>query len=127
MSYISDRIFKIWSYSVSHSFLLLRSTNNEEDEVLREGYNIDIEFGGVGYLNLPVILQGISIQEIKEDIPEKFKRYLPSLGHRVFEIKSDETYYIIAGSYRVGKNNWGDNEDRIFNPSLEYDEILATS
>jgi hypothetical protein len=125
MSYISNRIFKIWSYSVSHSFLLLRSNGNS-DEILEENYNIDIEFGGVGYMDLPAILRTISIQEIKDNIPEKFKKYSRSLGYKVFAIKSDETFYVVAGSYRVGKNKWG-NEDRILNPSLEYDEILATS
>jgi hypothetical protein len=128
MSYTSNRVFKIWAYSVSHSFLLLRSSNNEEDEIkaMQEGFNIDIEFVGVDYLDMPAILQGISIEELKENIPEKFSQYQNSLGHRVFEIKSKNNYYIVAASYQVGKNNWL-NEDRILNPYLEYDEILATS
>jgi hypothetical protein len=128
MSFISNRVFKLWAYSVSHSFLLLRSPNNEEDEVkaMEEGYNIDIEFVGVDYLDLPSILRGIEINELKENIPEKFNHYSILKGYKVFEIKSDKTYFIVAANYLVGKNNWV-NEDRMLNPTLEYDEILTTS
>jgi hypothetical protein len=128
MSYTSNRVFKIWAYSVSHSTLLLRSTNDEEDEVkaMSDGFNIDIEFSWVGYLDLPRKLSGVSIEELKENIPEKFSQYTASLGYRVFKINSDKTYYIVAGNYVVGKNNWL-NEDRILNAYLDYDEIIATS
>jgi hypothetical protein len=128
MSYRSNRVFKILAYSVSHSFLLLRSSNNEDDEIkaMQEGYNIDIELVGVGYIDLPAILHGIEINELRSNIPEKFSKFSASLGYRVFEIKSDKTYFIVAANYLVGKNNWI-NEDRILNPTLEYDEILATS
>lgn len=126
MLYTSDRIFKIWSYSVSHSILLLRSTNDEEDEgkAMKEGFNIDIEFTGVGYLDIPVMLKGISVNKIEEY--KKFDKYSARLGYKIFEIKSDRDYFIIASSCVVGKNNWI-NEDRLINPYLHYDEVLATS
>jgi hypothetical protein len=130
MIYESDRSFQIWAYTVSHSFLLLRSPMILEDV---DGYsfsmnhNIDIEFSGVGYVDLPDMMHGVWIEEIIQDIPAKFNRYSASLGYKVFEIKSAEhSFYIVAGGCRVGKNNWV-TEDRVSNFMLKYDEILASS
>jgi len=90
-------------------------------------YNMDIEFWGVGYLELPDTLKGIIIKEIMESIPEKFRKYSNSLGYKVFEIKSEGSlFYVVAGGCRIGKNNW-DSDNRISNPNLEYDEIVANS
>ncbi len=131
MSYKSDNTFQMWSYSVSHSVLILRSPNNQDgaiEEVAAEvPYNIDVEFEGVAYLDLPDLIHGIEIQEIQQDIPNKFSIYSTSIGYRIFQIKSfNQYYYIVAGSYRVGKNTWL-NEDRTKNIFLEHDEILAES
>lgn len=128
MLYSSDRVFKFWAYSVSHSFLLIRSTNWEENDEgnMIEGFNIDIEFVGVGYLDIPVILKGLSIRELDDDIPEKFSGYPRGIGYKVFEISADKQYYIVAGNCVVGKNTW-QNDDRMNNPALEYDEIIAIS
>jgi hypothetical protein len=114
----------MWAYSVSHSSLLLRSSYNPDED--RRGFNIDIEFAGVDYLDLPMILNGISIEELKENLPEKFSRYQDPLHYRVFQIKSDTNYYVVAANYLVGKNKWID-KDRMIDPFLKYDEILATS
>ncbi|SEJ26017.1 hypothetical protein SAMN04487995_3818 [Dyadobacter koreensis] len=90
-------------------------------------YNIDIEFSAVEYLDIPKSLSGISINEIKDRIPKKFSKYTSSSGLKIYEIKSNaKIYYILAGGYRIGKNEW-ELEDRISNMELEYDEILASS
>jgi hypothetical protein len=123
MPYTSIRKFRIWGYSVSHSFLLLRSSYNPDEE--RRGFNIDIEFVDVDYLDVPMSLDGISIEELKENLPEKFKKYQNSPRFRVFQIKSDVNYYTVAANYLVGKNDWI-GEDRMINSSLKYDEILTT-
>lgn len=53
MNELKNRLFKIWAYTVSHNFLILRSTLKYPDQ---EGYNdsfkynIDIEFSAVAYL-----------------------------------------------------------------------------
>ena len=58
---------------------------------------------------------------------DKFIMFKPSLGFKVFEIvTNDNIFYVVAGNYQVGKNNWL-NENRIYDPMLEYDEILASS
>jgi hypothetical protein len=128
MTYTSKRPFKMWAYTVSHGFLILRSPMLFED---LEGYseetnfNIDIEFIAVVYLDIPSLLNGVTISEITDDIPDKIKHYASSSGSKVFEIKSDgDCFYVVAGGFRIGKNYWV-SEDKILNMNLEYDEVLA--
>lgn len=122
MQYNSENTFQIWMYTVSHSVLILRSVNKEHEE--KKGYNIDVEFWGVGYLDLPNMLQGVNIKKTTRDIPKKFKGYQNKGGYKIFELISNENlYYIIAAGCRVGKHTWQD-ENRILNPYLEYDETI---
>lgn len=130
MNNILNRVFKIWAYTVSHSFLILRSPMkfpDHDDYNESYDYNVDIEFSVVAYLDLPNVLRGITITELTERMPEKLIHYKKDLGFKIFKIKSEEhAFYIVAGSYRIGKNRWL-NEDRIVNLNLEYDEIIAKS
>jgi hypothetical protein len=130
MNYISDRVFKIWAYTVSHSFLILRSPKIFEDVdgySIATNHNVDIEFWGVSYLDLPNVLNGITVKKIQKNIPQRFRKYANSLDYKVFKIKSEgSVFYVVAAGYRIGKNNW-DNEHRISNPNFEYDEIIGTS
>jgi hypothetical protein len=122
MIFDSVRFFQLWIYTVSHSTLILRSPNNEN--VKEAGYNIDIEFWGVTYLDLPDLFNGIKIRKMEDNIPQKFDKF--KNGCEVFEISTDNNnHYIVASGCIVGKNNWI-NENRILNPYLEYDEIIAT-
>lgn len=130
MNELLDRTFKIWAYTVSHSFLILRSPLKYPDQVIfseSEKFNIDIEFSAVAYLDIPSILPGVIIHQIENSIPKKLRHYRNKPGYKIFEITSENNqYYIVAGSYRVGKSRWL-SEDRIQNMNLEYDEIIATS
>lgn len=122
MNFDSKRCFKIWIYTVSHSVLILRSVNDEEEEV--KGYNIDVELWGVVYLELPDVLNGIKIKKVN-NLPKKFDVYKNKEGYNVFEIISESgLYYVVATGCKIGKNNWL-NENRVLNPYLEYDEIVA--
>jgi hypothetical protein len=130
MKELKNRKFKLWAYTVSHSFLILRSPLKFSDE---EGYsdfydyNIDIEFSAVAYLDIPNMLRDIQIHELSINVPKKLEYYKKKLGFKVFEIQSESNfYYIVAGGYRIGKNKWI-SEDRIQDMSLEYDEILITT
>ncbi|MDR6560934.1 MULTISPECIES: hypothetical protein [unclassified Arcicella] len=130
MNILSNRSFKIWAYTVSHSTLILRSEIKFEDE---EGwsentsFNIDIEFFAVAYIDIPHFLPNITLHEVVINIPDRFQHYKERLGYKVFEIKSsDNVYFIVAGGYVIGKSSWI-SEDRIINMQLKYDEILATS
>ncbi len=130
MNELINRAVKIWAYTVSHSVLILRSPMkfpDQEGYSEKLSYNIDVEFSAVTYIDIPNTMQGIVIHEIEERIPEKMLNYKLKLGFKVFEIVSEgKFYYIVAGSYRIGKNRWI-SEDRISNILLEYDEILETT
>jgi len=130
MNELLNRTFKLWAYTVSHCFLILRSPLKFPDQDGFDNnykYNIDIEFSAVAYLDIPTLLHGVEIKELTDAIPEKLRHFKSDLGYKIFEVKSDKkVYYIVAGSYRVGKNTWV-NEDRVLNMNLEYDSILGAS
>lgn len=129
----SNRKFRLWSYTVSHSSLILRSEMKYPDQ---DNYseslssNIDLEFWAVSYINIPSDILGINIREIKEEVlPKEINRELLRFDMKIFELKSEESnYYIIAGGILIGKNKWI-NQDRIFNygSNLKHDEILFQS
>jgi hypothetical protein len=98
----------------------------DQEEYRKElNFNIDIEFSGVAYIDLPNRIEEIKIREIKDMVPAKFQLYRTIVGLKIFEIKSHKKlYYIVASNFVIGKNKWL-NEDRVFNMSLEYDEILS--
>ncbi|MCX8531933.1 hypothetical protein [Chryseobacterium luquanense] len=131
--YNSNRNFRIWAYTVSHSSLLLRSEMKYPDQ---DNYtdsvssNIDLEFWEVSYINLPSDFLGLCIREITEEsLPKKISRDFLRFDMKIFELKSQKsTYYIIAGGLLVGENKWI-NQDRIFNYScnLKHDKILFCS
>lgn len=127
MKYNSNRNFKPWAYTVSHAFLLIRSPNdadNESDALL--SYNIDIEFWGVLYMDIPASFDSIEITEIKKDIPSRLSHYQNLKGVKFFQIVSnDNAYNIVAGGCRVAKSKWL-TENRVLQPELEYDEILLS-
>lgn len=119
----SNRVFQTWSYTVSHSTLIIRSAMKFKDQENYDkslDFNIDIEFSAVMYMDIPSLFNGMEIKEEKNITIDKFKKK----GFKLFEIKSNGTiYYILAGGYRIGKNQWI-SEDRILNMLLEYDEII---
>jgi hypothetical protein len=130
MNELINRVFQIWAYTVSHCFLLLRSPLKFPDQDgfdENHSYNIDIEFSAVAYIDIPTLLSGIEITELINNIPEKFQQFKTDQGYKIFQLKSNEkNYYIVAGSYRIGKNKWV-AEDRVLNMNLGYDSIIATS
>jgi hypothetical protein len=109
--------------------LVLRSigeSDSTDDQLLNYNentYNIDIEFWGVGFIELPDIFSITSITIQTSDIPKRFDKYIRFKYH-VFSITTVEgNFYIVAAGCRIGKNNWI-NESRISNPRLMYDEII---
>lgn len=122
-----ERNFKVWGYTASHNFLMLRSPMLFPDlEGYNENtsYNIDIEFSSVAYMEVPAFFNGIEISELKGNMPAKLEHYKQTWNYRIFEIKSGQTiYYVVAGNCLVGKNGW-ENMDRIYRIELNHDEIL---
>lgn len=125
----TNRHFRIWGYTVSHSGLLLRSEQKYHDVANYDeskGFNIDIEFNGVSYINLPSDLYGLTLRQVISEVPQSLLSFV-KFERKVFEISSNKAiYYVVAHSYLVGKNNWL-TEDRLTNFGLHHDEILATS
>lgn len=132
MIFYSNRKFKIWAYTVSHSSLLLRSVMQYDDQ---EGYseetsyNIDLEFSFVEYMDIKTIWDSISLSIVeKENLTSDLKEKFGSYEGKIFEIESNkEKTYIVAYSVLIGTNKWG-LDDRIFNcdMNLKHDEILVS-
>lgn len=129
----SNRKFKMWAYIVSHSSLLLRSemTYSDQDNYSEDtAYNIDLEFFGVNYINIPTNLDELAIKEITiEELAIDILIDLLKYNMKIFEIESKKKkYYIIASGLLIGKNKWED-QDRIFdyNSNLKHDEVVFQS
>lgn len=73
----------------------------DQEEYRKElNFNIDIEFSGVAYIDLPNRIEEIKIREIKDMVPAKFQLYRTIVGLKIFEIKSHKKlYYIVASSF----------------------------
>lgn len=131
MIYQSHRTFKVWSYTVSHSSLLIRSIMKfiDEDDFSEEtSYNIDIEFWSVTFIGIPSTLKNLKIKEISEDLlPAHVDSALCKYKQKIFEISEEsKKYYVIAGGLLIGVNKWV-NEDRISNYdlNLEHDKVIV--
>ncbi|WP_353145118.1 hypothetical protein [Chryseobacterium sp.] len=123
----------MWAYIVSHSSLLLRSemTYSDQDNYSEDtAYNIDLEFFGVNYINIPTNLDELAIKEITiEELAIDILIDLLKYNMKIFEIESKKKkYYIIASGLLIGKNKWED-QDRIFdyNSNLKHDEVVFQS
>lgn len=114
MIFENKRKFKLWSYSVSHSTLIIRSEKQYEDVDYPEKYEpnctIDIEFKGVEFISLPDKLNEVHLVK---------KR-----GRYIFNDNSG--HFVIATSCMVGLSQFNQTKDRISQPSLFYDEVLMS-
>ena len=112
MTYQSERKFKIWAYTVSHSTLIIRSEKqyNDVDYPIKYSPNctIDIEFSGVDFISLPDRLEGLKIIKDKG----------------IYKFNENKYHYVIASSCCIGISQFDHNQDRISDLSLEYDEII---
>lgn len=119
-----NRIFRIWSYTISHKWLIIRGNQTiaeGQDDYHPDDFNVDIEFTGVCYLQMPSSFDGLSISEI--GISEKHE--LASYNGKIFKLNNEtQTGYIVADGFIVGKNKWF-GKDRIHDMGLKHDEILA--
>ncbi|MFD7083923.1 hypothetical protein ACFYXV_11370 [Streptomyces sp. NPDC002181] len=92
--YRSDRTFKVWAYTVSHTRLLLRSTIQNDGE-----NRIDVFFGGVDRMLLQPVYEGLTIAEASaEDLRAYERRYGP-LGRslHLYRLGDDRDGFVVAG------------------------------
>lgn len=114
MNYQSKRNFRIWHYIVSHSTLIVRSKKQYDDVYYSIKYSpnctIDIEFSGVEFISLPSNLTGINIRK----------------ENGVYRFDDNIEHFVKASLCRVGISQFDNNEDRIIDLSLRYEEIVMT-
>ena len=56
-SFVSDRHFQLWRYTVSHSQLLLRSTRDNDHDT-----RVEVLFKGVRRVDLPTSFDGLTVR-----------------------------------------------------------------
>ena len=88
----SGRFFQLWSYTVSHSELLFRSTKSPEFRT-----RVDVFFKGVSEFHLPTTLHGISITEASDSDIQKICSLRKSLS-----LDSGEKLFMVQGSDFAG-------------------------
>jgi len=88
----SKRFFQLWSYSVSHSELLLRSTKSAEFPT-----RIDVFFKGVSALHLPEASNGLSITKASDADIRKLCTLRQSLS-----FGKDVNVFMVQGADFVG-------------------------
>ena len=85
----SGRFFQLWSYTVSHSELLFRSTKSPEFRT-----RIDVLFKGVREFHLPTTLHGLSITEASDSDIQKICSLRNSLsldgGEKLFTVQGSD-------------------------------------
>lgn len=111
---LSKRHFKLWHYVVSHSSLIIRSEKQYHDVdysiIYEPNCTIDLEFSGVEFISLP---QKINVNNLRKE-------------NGVYRFNDNKDQYVIASSCIVGLSQFDYNQDRLFDFSLEYDEIILS-
>jgi hypothetical protein len=112
-----QRWFQIWSYSVGHAQLLLRS--NKSAELLTR---VDVLFKDVVALKLPTAFAGLSVTEASESEALKFSPQLGSssiTNRKVFDIRgSNFSGYVVAAGVFWHEDNGTYYDKSYFEDSL---------
>ncbi len=118
----SNRLFKLWDYSVSHQQLLVRSPITPDIPT-----NIDLLFWGVKYLTVETILRGVDIVRIDDcsslnDYEAKFIKD----GHKIFRIRSGgSSMIVVASGFRALENQLDIFESTITTANDEEDREVG--
>jgi hypothetical protein len=125
----NNRLFKLWGYTVSHGYLLIRSEKQYPDVVYPLKYDpnftIDIEFWGVAHMNIPTRFEGLTIRKKDSNNVERMKMLSVDKDMKCFSLSDGKNeYYVIAAGCIIGASNWG-LESRFTDPNLQYDKIIA--
>ncbi|OQY50404.1 MAG: hypothetical protein DRR08_24675 [Candidatus Parabeggiatoa sp. nov. 2] len=113
MTEFFERTFRLWEFNVSHNQLLLRSPKKKS-----QPRNIDIAFVGVGYVDIPTKLDGITFcQPTADEIDRICERLGKKVAHDEIHVLSSagKRYLVVATAKKV----W-DNDFDIFESSLEH-------
>lgn len=108
----SERFFELWSYSVSHHELLLRSTKSTEFPT-----RIDVFFKGVEEIHVPTASNGLSIAEISSaDVQKLSTLRSASYGKhvRVFAVQGEGFTGYVAALIAL----WHEDKGEYYDPSF---------
>src|SRR5262245_52183856 len=113
--FTSDRLFRVWDWSVSHCRLLIRSPRSGQDPTER---NIDIAFYGVFYLELPESLHGISVvAPTPEDEAYLRAKATPGMHGRLFVLESSgRRLFVGAVQMEVTENDLPPMQSSLWRP-----------
>jgi hypothetical protein len=100
---ISERIFQLWHYRVSHGQLLIRSPKSPTQTT-----NLDLVFRGVEFVHFPKAFKGL---EVTEPTKEELDRTRRVVGPRYefpktfILVSEDKRYWIAAFFFDVKEND----------------------
>ena len=110
MIYSSDRVFKVWRYSVSHRVLLLRSTRDDYHST-----RVDVVFGQVSRMLLKPSYRGLQIARASD-------QERASIAARIGGVDGDGKLFLIDGSgdnfVVSGAPLWHEDEGSYRDPSF---------
>jgi hypothetical protein len=114
----SDRVFRVWDWSVSHCRLLIRSPRSGQDAKER---NIDIAFHGVFYMELRESLDGLSIASPSTDADAYLRaKTSPGALGRYFVIESSGSRcYVGAVQLEISENDLPIMQSSLWRPSAD--------
>lgn len=99
----SDRGFRWWLYTASHSQFLLRSPRHDEDNE-----NVDVVFLAVFYADMPILLRGLTVDEPTNAEIEMLTNktgIAPDEHHSYFAIETQgKRFFVGAYSMRTSTN-----------------------
>jgi hypothetical protein len=108
--YRSERLFKVWTYSVSHCRLLLRST-------IEGGLpsRIDVYFGGVELMLLRPYYHGLSVAVAGPDEVAQYEKRYGEIGRgaTLFMLEPNLGSFVVAGVMQWHEDTGG-FQDRSF-------------
>jgi hypothetical protein len=115
----SERQFQIWVYQVAHAQLLLRANRTETAPT-----RIEVLFKMVSWLNLPSVMEGLTIVETPGDSVAEARSLDPAvLAHRRLFLLSGPSFrgYVVAGAVFVREDS-----EPYFAPSAFSDSFLPS-
>jgi hypothetical protein len=103
------RTFQIWTYTVSHAQLLLRSPKEAGQST-----RVDLLFKNVAWINLPATIEGLVVSEITPGETESLGIIPVEMGSRkIFAIETSNLKgFVVAGAFA-----WQEDDGDYFEPS----------
>ena len=97
-----NRLFQLWYYTVSHKQMLLRSVGN------KDACNLDIYFGDVVYIELPVAIDKIELLETTQQDIDYIAQRIGNIDKKITVLKCESNKYYVVSSYmKIIENNLG--------------------